>query len=69
MEATLDIEVRRLLEARKGDWQSVAAKTDVSYSWLSKFFNGHIENPGYQTLKKLHEYLVAAEASADAAGA
>lgn len=66
MDKTLDIEVRRLLDARKGDWQTVAAKTGVSYSWLSKFFNGHIDNPGYQTLKGLHDYLIASEAKAAA---
>jgi transcriptional regulator with XRE-family HTH domain len=64
MESTLDIEVRRLLDARKGDWQTVAAKTGVSYSWLSKFCNGHINNPGYQTLRSLHDYLVVASESA-----
>lgn len=57
MENALDIEVRKLLGARKGEWQAIASKTGISYSWLSKFFNGHIENPGYQTLKGLHEYL------------
>lgn len=62
METTLDTEVRRLLGTRKGDWQVVAAQTGVSYSWLSKFFNGHIDNPGYATLKSLHEYLSQPEA-------
>lgn len=57
MDTQLDIEVRQLLGARKGDWQSIASKTGISYSWLSKFFNGHIENPGYQTLRALHAYL------------
>jgi len=54
---SLDTEVRQLLGARKGEWQSIASKTGISYSWLSKFFNGHIDNPGYQTLKSLHEHL------------
>jgi transcriptional regulator with XRE-family HTH domain len=63
MEASLDTEVRRLLGIRKGDWTTVAARTGISYSWLSKFFNGHIDNPGYQTLKALHEYLVKPELS------
>lgn len=55
---TLDVEVRDLLGARKGEWQSVASKAGISYSWLSKFFNGHIDNPGYQTLRTLHAVLV-----------
>lgn len=59
MENPLDIEVRQLLGARKGEWQSIASQTGISYSWLSKFFNGHIDNPGYQTLKGLHEHLKA----------
>ena len=57
MSNSLDTEVRALLSARKGDWQAVAAATDVSYSWLSKFFNGHIDNPGFNKLKSLHDYL------------
>ncbi len=57
MAIKLDSEVRQLLGARKGDWQKVAEAADVSYSWLSKFVNGHIDNPGYGTLKKLHAYL------------
>ena len=55
----LDQVVLDLLQARKGDWQKVAEASGVSYSWLSKFANGHIENPGFGTLVKLHEYLAA----------
>jgi len=57
----LDAKVRALLESRKGDWQAVADASGVSYSWLSKFFNGHIDNPGYATLRKLEAYLVGAQ--------
>jgi len=46
-----------LLNARRGEWQAVAAASGVSYSWLSKFSNGHIENPGIGTLRKLHVSL------------
>jgi transcriptional regulator with XRE-family HTH domain len=53
----LDLEVRELLGARKGEWQSIASQSGISYSWLSKFFNGHIDNPGYQTLRSLHAVL------------
>lgn len=55
----LDTEVKTLLNARRGDWQTVAKQTEVSYSWLSKFMNGHIDNPGYLTLVKLRDYLAA----------
>lgn len=57
MSTNLDQEVLALLNTRKGEWQAVAAASGVSYSWLSKFANGHIENPGYQTLLKLRESL------------
>lgn len=42
---------------RRGDWAEIAAGSGVSYSWLSKFANGHIPNPGFATLCKLHDYL------------
>ena len=45
------------LEARRGQWQDIAKESGVSYSWLSKFANGHIPNPGYATLCKLHVAL------------
>jgi transcriptional regulator with XRE-family HTH domain len=62
MDTSLDLQVKALLEARRGDWQKVADGSGVSYSWLSKFANGHIENPGYATLKKLFEHLTEAAA-------
>lgn len=55
----LDQVVLDLLQARRGDWQAVAAASGVSYSWLSKFVNGHIANPGFVTLTKLHDALTA----------
>lgn len=58
----LDQIVLRLLQARKGEWQAVAASSGVSYSWLSKFANGHIDNPGFGTLTKLHDALTKADA-------
>jgi transcriptional regulator with XRE-family HTH domain len=64
MEPGLDDIVRAALGARKGDWQQIAEQADVSYSWLSKFYNGHIDNPGYATLRRLHEHLSAKPATA-----
>jgi transcriptional regulator with XRE-family HTH domain len=61
MSTSLDIDVRAALDQRRGDWQLVARGSGVSYSWISKFMNGHIPNPGFTTLKELHAYLVAAE--------
>jgi transcriptional regulator with XRE-family HTH domain len=66
MHTSLDIEVREALQARKGDWQRIASESGVSYSWLSKFVNGHIENPGFGTLKGLHAYLTTAAVQATA---
>lgn len=69
MSTSLDIDVRAALQARKGDWQAIATGSGVSYSWLSKFVNGHIDNPGFGTLMKLHDYLTANPASEPAAPA
>lgn len=67
MNTSLDSDVRQLLELRKGEWQQVAQESGVSYSWISKFMNGHIDNPGFGTLKQLHCYLAPAHAEAKAA--
>lgn len=61
MSTSLDTDVRAALESRKGDWQAVASGSGVSYSWISKFMNGHIDNPGFGTLKALHSFLTAPE--------
>lgn len=53
----LDAQVKAALAARKGEWQAVATGSGVSYSWLSKFMNGHIQNPGYATLRRLSDFL------------
>lgn len=57
MKTDLDARVRDLLNARRGDWPSVVASVGVSHSWISKFVRGKIDNPGYGTLKRLHEHL------------
>lgn len=41
------------LNSVKGRWETVAARSGVSYSWLSKFYNGHVENPGANTLQRV----------------
>lgn len=51
--------VVQLLTARKGEWESIAEKSGVSYSWISKFMNSKIPNPGSATLKKLRAWLEA----------
>jgi transcriptional regulator with XRE-family HTH domain len=67
MSTQLDTDVRAALEQRRGEWQTIAKESGVSYSWISKFVNGHIPNPGFGTLKDLHAYLVAADSTAKAA--
>ena len=57
MHTNLDQDVLALLGSKKGDWLAIARESGVSYSWLSKFFNGHISNPGFATLVKLYQVL------------
>lgn len=60
MSTKLDEEVRSELNKRRGDWLVIAESADVSHSWISKFVNGHIPNPGFGTLSKLRDYLIPA---------
>jgi hypothetical protein len=57
MSEPLDIAVKDLLVKHKGHWQTVVDEAKVSHSWLSKFVNGHIPNPGYPQLKRVHDCL------------
>lgn len=57
MHPNMDEEVRRLLEERRGDWRQISADASVSYSWISQFVRGLIPNPGFVTLKRLHNLL------------
>lgn len=50
-----DREVRALLEKRRGDWEAIAKKAEVSHSWIYKFVNRGIRNPGYQTLVDIYK--------------
>lgn len=60
MDKPLDVEVRDLLESRRGEWQRVAEGAGVSHSWISQFVRGKIPNPGYATLVTLRDFLRAA---------
>jgi transcriptional regulator with XRE-family HTH domain len=64
MSTPLDVEVRALLEQRRGDWQRVADKAKVSHSWISQFVRNKIPNPGYATLIKLKAHLTAPQSEA-----
>lgn len=66
MSTTFDIDVRAALERRRGDWKRIAKDSGVSYSWLSKFANHKIANPGFDTLKAVHAVTTAVAPAADA---
>ena len=53
MQTSFDTTLKAALEARRGDWAAISSLSGVSHSWLSKFVNGHIPNPGLRTLEKL----------------
>lgn len=55
-ESLLDKVKRQVAEA-KGGLNKVAEDTGVSYSWITKFHQGHIQNPGYNTLVMLANYF------------
>ena len=49
--------VRAQLLERRGEWPNIAKQADVSHSWISKFVNKRIPNPGYATLARLNEFI------------
>ncbi|MGE4243680.1 hypothetical protein [Ramlibacter sp.] len=56
----LDDEVLALLRDRRRQWKRIAEQSRlVSYSWISKFTNGRIDNAGVKTLRELRDWLVA----------
>lgn len=57
MSIKLDEAIRKRLAASKGDWTGIALRAGVSHSWMSKFMNGRIHNPGIRTLEKLDAAL------------
>lgn len=61
MKTKFDAAIRFKLEARRGDWAEISRCSGVSHSWLSKFVNHHIPNPGLRTLEKLEAVLSEAE--------
>lgn len=57
MKTKFDATIRTKLEARRGDWAEISQRSGVSHSWLSKFVNHKIPNPGLRTLEKLEAAL------------
>ncbi len=68
MDTELDIEVRRLLQARRGEWKRIAAEAGVSYSWISQFVRDLIPNPGFVTLRDLRAHLLSSAPAAEPSG-
>jgi len=67
-------EVRSGLQLNKGRWPLISKRAGVSYSWLTKFAQGRIANPGARQLESVEAALrepVAdqAPAESDTAGA
>lgn len=50
-------DVKNRLLARKGDWLEISKEAGVSYSWIVKFADDQILNPGYLTLIRLQAVL------------
>lgn len=48
-----------LLASRRDDLTlvQIAEDTELDYSWLSKFAQGRIPNPGVSGVQTLHDYL------------
>jgi transcriptional regulator with XRE-family HTH domain len=57
MEPNFVEQIRNELIARKGRWPDVCKATGVGYSWLTKFAQGKIPNPGISRLQVLHRHF------------
>lgn len=57
MDKPLDIAVREMLDANRGDWGRIAEASGISHSWISQFVRDKIPNPGFATLTRLHTHL------------
>ena len=68
MPKRFDTRLQDQLAAQRGDFAAIAAQAGVSHSWLSKFVNGHIPNPGIRTLEKLDSVLHRTKAKPAAQG-
>lgn len=53
MRTPIQLRVKTKLNARRGDWPAISEQSGVSYSWIEKFANGRIPNPGVLTLEKI----------------
>lgn len=49
--------IKDRLESSKGTWPSVCEQTGLDYSWLTKFAQGKIPNPGYAKVSALADHF------------
>lgn len=56
--------VIRLLEESRGRWREISAETGISYGTIQNIAQGRSENPGVNTVEKLHSFLTQVEGAA-----
>jgi transcriptional regulator with XRE-family HTH domain len=49
--------VKGRLTAAKGQWPTICRETGLRYSWLSKFAQDRIPNPGITKIQRLADYF------------
>lgn len=49
--------LRSRLNAEKGSWREIAEAAGLTYSWVTKFGNGELNNPTIGKLQRLYEYF------------
>jgi transcriptional regulator with XRE-family HTH domain len=49
-------ELRAYVRAHELSQEKLAREAGISYSWLSKFAQGQIDNPRAETIAKLEDY-------------
>ena len=54
-------QLRQKLASSSESMEKIAYQSGVSYSWLTKFYVGTMENPRQSTLDKLIAYFKAAK--------
>jgi len=64
MKTPLLEQVKAGLQARKGDWVSIATDSGVPYDTISKVARGATSNPGVLTVQKLYDCLARMESAA-----
>jgi len=49
--------VRLQLINNRGNWPTICRATGIPYSWLTKFAQGKIKNPGIKRIESLDSYF------------